>query len=253
MSTGLLITIHDQYENVYLEESHIVLPPGQDVYIPISKTKFTRLGPPYSKQECVKGKRNKRGECITACKNHKAMSCNGQCVMFSDHPNACTFEQAFRCSLIHLPRWYKGEIKCDCPSPCEEVIFDHKISYGAFPNKLALADARALNWTHQDAESIRENYVNVNIYYEDLKTVYKQQTPVINQWQLFSSIGGLMGLALGTSFITILEFFDFAFVAIYERVRARRERKKVGNEGNGADDNGKPEVITKETMPEVSS
>ena len=227
--TGLLLSIHDQHEVApFLEDRNIVLPPGRDVYISLLKTVLTKLGRPYSKEDCVDRKYHTRGECINNCKTASVFEC-GQCNAGSrsvdDDPNLCTLPQIFQCSMINIPKWYNGDFECDCPVNCEQVQFEHKLSYGAFPNTLALADARRLNWTYQEPAEIAENYVNVNIYYEDLKTIYRRQTALITQWQLFSSVGGLMGLALGTSFITLLEFLDFALVAGCQKLRAITKRR----------------------------
>lgn len=242
-ATGLLIGIHDQYEMApFLEDRNIVIPPGRDVYISLLKTVLTRLDQPYSKQACVESKYHLRGQCHNNCKTQHVFEC-GQCNAGSrpvdDDPDLCTFQQAFQCSMTNIPKWYDGGFQCLCPLSCEETQFEYKLSYGAFPNTLALEDARRLNWTYQQPDDIAANYANVNIYYEDLKTIYRAQTPLVTQWQLFSSVGGLMGLALGTSFITLLEFLDFAGVYLYKKVQQRKRVSSKVSDVTGEDDDGR--------------
>ena len=52
----------------------------------------------------------------------------------------------------------------------------------------------------------------------------------INQWQLFSTVGGLMGLFIGCSTMTLCEFPDFLMVFLNKKLRHRHVDKKVEHE-----------------------
>ena len=57
------------------------------------------------------------------------------------------------------------------------------------------------------------------IYYETLTTEEIYEQPLVNQWQLFSTVGGLMGLFIGCSTMTQFEFPDFFIVFLKKKLR----------------------------------
>ncbi|ELU17841.1 hypothetical protein CAPTEDRAFT_194980 [Capitella teleta] len=56
---------------------------------------------------------------------------------------------------------------------------------------------------------IRDNMVNLNIYYKDLNCRKVRQKPAYDILAFFSDFGGYMGLLLGASVVSIIELFDW--------------------------------------------
>lgn len=53
------------------------------------------------------------------------------------------------------------------------------------------------------------------VYYKDLKYTFISQQPKVELFDLISNIGGILGLFLGVSFLTCVEFFEILFEIIY--------------------------------------
>lgn len=72
----------------------------------------------------------------------------------------------------------------------------------------------------------RENFIKVDIFYKDLSFEKVSLQVSFELMSLFSEIGGLLGLLLGASILTLLELFDFIVLL---GVHNFRERRRNGN------------------------
>lgn len=72
----------------------------------------------------------------------------------------------------------------------------------------------------------RENFIKVDIFYKDLSFEKVSLQVSFELMSLFSEIGGLLGLLLGASILTLLELFDFMVLLA---VHNFRERRRNGN------------------------
>jgi len=62
---------------------------------------------------------------------------------------------------------------------------------------------------------LRENFVRIEFYYDELKVHSVEQTPSYDKYKLVGDIGGQLGLMLGASVVTILEFVDLFVLFLY--------------------------------------
>ena len=65
----------------------------------------------------------------------------------------------------------------------------------------------------------RSNFLQVDLYYEDLQyqVVEEQKAFVIGS--LFSEVGGFLGLLLGASIITVCELVDYLLISCGKKLR----------------------------------
>lgn len=84
-----------------------------------------------------------------------------------------------------------------------------------------------------DNRATNNNFLKLNIYYEDLNYEYITESPEIEIQQFLSDIGGAIGLWIGLSILSLceliqlfVELFDFA---IHKTVKGRKQRKKKLN------------------------
>jgi hypothetical protein len=61
------------------------------------------------------------------------------------------------------------------------------------------------------------SYINYNIYvyYQDLKYTLISEQPKVELFGLISNLGGILGLFIGFSFISLLELFELIAEFIY--------------------------------------
>ena len=57
-------------------------------------------------------------------------------------------------------------------------------------------------------ENVSKTFYSINVYYSDLKYLLIKQHPKIELFGLISNIGGILGLFLSFSFISLLEVFE---------------------------------------------
>ena len=67
----------------------------------------------------------------------------------------------------------------------------------------------------QTYENVSKTYFSINAYYEDLKYTLISQQPKIELFGLISNLGGILGLFIGFTFISLLEIIEILAELIY--------------------------------------
>ena len=135
------------------------------------------------------------------------------------HDLCCINSQAF------------ANILCDCPSACSNTEYRVFNSYSSLP-----ASYVSSSFMGRDNERVPENIIGVNVYFETLNVETLTTSPAYNPVSLLSDIGGQLGLFLGISVISVLEFVTWLADEGYQRLCCgrridkyffdRREKKK---------------------------
>jgi hypothetical protein len=118
-----------------------------------------------------------------------------------------------------------------CPLECKRTDYKASISmngYPTIPYENTLTASSDLYSASTFSQSLRYNILKVNIYYDSLSYTKINEEPAIDTITLVSNIGGSMGLMLGVSFATMVEFFElllkFFLVFIRHKKRIQRVR-----------------------------
>ncbi len=72
--------------------------------------------------------------------------------------------------------------------------------------------------------NFRKNFLNLDIYYNQLTVEEVVQQPAFAFLSLLGEIGGFLGLLLGASVLTVCEIFDFIVVNCVAACKAKRNR-----------------------------
>ena len=72
---------------------------------------------------------------------------------------------------------------------------------------------------------LKQSVLSLKIFYNDLTYTLISQQPKMQLFDLISNIGGLLGLFLGVSFLTLAEVLE-AFLAIFQILIANLKSKK---------------------------
>ncbi|KAK3748779.1 hypothetical protein QZH41_013515 [Actinostola sp. cb2023] len=136
----------------------------------------------------------------------------------------CDFITSKDCSW---PAWaFFEEKKLDnCPIACESIEYSAKLSYARFPSNPyvdILAKEYGLIGTHQEnREFLRDNLLELKIYYEDLTFKDIHQVPSYDLFSLLGDVGGQIGLFLGASLLTLVEYLDLLGMIAYTSYKYR--------------------------------
>jgi hypothetical protein len=115
-----------------------------------------------------------------------------------------------------------------CPLECKENNFIISTSFLSYPhlsraNSLlnnSIIKAHISNISKEFAvDTLRKYVLSVYIYYDDLEYIIIKKSPKIDWLDLISSIGGIMGIFLGTSFLSFIELIDLSVLIIINLLR----------------------------------
>ena len=181
------------------------------------------------------------GACVAECKD-KSMFEKCGCVQVEPPENngkykSCTLETWVRCGLPHYREWYANysntklaKAICHCDIPCEETKYEADLS----SSSLSPAFARTLhksvgaimsnpkygfsnpefNISYNSPQDVLENLMVMEILFTSMQKYEVNEVITYDLGNLFGDVGGVLGLFLGASFFTILEFLLFLSVSV---------------------------------------
>jgi hypothetical protein len=148
--------------------------------------------------------------------------------------------------LVTLPPKELSESAGDCPIVCTQYKYEFKRSMASFPSKayeeLLKKDEKILkkfnyNISEVNNQNLKDSIVAFKVYFETLLLERIDEIPVMTEYSLISSnltfpffveitwnlktekiskgIGGILGLFMGISFLTLFELVDFTIRIIF--------------------------------------
>ena len=105
---------------------------------------------------------------------------------------------------------------CNCPNSCDYTTYNMvSTSYSAFPATSVAEQFAAVH--NRTQEEVSSNYLAMNIYFVNQDTEVEETANSYKFSALLSDIGGLLGLFLGMSVISMLEFGTWLLDEIKDR------------------------------------
>ncbi len=163
----------------------------------------------------------------------------------------CALDQVeARQCVDNLTETLNPSIACDCPNECVSESYDVTVSQLEWPTNRSISlfvtnvyqqlnndsavhyviDAidkylnDKLSITQEGLTHLRSTFGSVTVYFPDLSVTIIEERPVYTLVMILPNFGGLLGLYLGFSVLTVLELVDFGF-DIVEYVRLRGKMK----------------------------
>jgi hypothetical protein len=239
-ATGLVVTIDDQ-EVFPLLQNGILVKPGTNAQIVITRTETNNLPEPYGscmnvenidtilsremkKLDLVYSRRN----CLDLCEQKSAIDiigCNSLQLPRLFNAPYCTNLSAYGMlssqSLFNLTT-------CSnlCPIECVSVTYDSSISYLDFPtyNTYLTVVHSSPDFDNEFGDGsvhytfpvFKKSFSFIQVIYKEIKYTEITETPSMTWVDLIAAIGGTMGLFLGLSvmvFVEIIELIiEFLFI-----------------------------------------
>ncbi|XP_011405340.1 PREDICTED: acid-sensing ion channel 1-like [Amphimedon queenslandica] len=235
--TGVKVIVHDRNDISRPNLYGISVAPGQNVAISVERKVYIDKT---KERDCTNDERELGFFPSTvysqfACKEnalyqHLADESVCGCVPNPYRPSTGPYINTPNCTLHSLccllQEYFDYRVSsATCPLPCQFSMYDYKSSYSSFPNGHALKSiAKSLNLS-QDA--VKNNFLSVQVYLESLETheyVTKYSKTLTG---LFGDIGGLIGLFLGMSIISIIEVLVLILDELKKLLCIKKFRKKV--------------------------
>ncbi|XP_033639804.1 uncharacterized protein LOC117300189 [Asterias rubens] len=207
----------------------ITIKPGTVTSIGLRYNDVIRKGPPHG--DCMETVANTliiangtirkttsekydRGLCKKACVHKNiweqcgcsdTLELDGQrCRLLNDTQDLCK-------NLVYFV-YHHDMLKCNCPEQCSDIYYTKTSSMSVWPSrkfaKLLLRNIHSINDKTKvlNEDNIYENIARLEIYYEELNYERTEETPSYQESSLFGDIGGIVGLYIGFSLITVCEF-----------------------------------------------
>ncbi|KAI3415566.1 hypothetical protein GPALN_005171 [Globodera pallida] len=211
LDTGFRYYVHEQFSLPYLSTEGISVSPGTKAYSAISPTHYILLP-----QEMW-------GNCSDRWpKDLQQIVFIGE-VPFSynvdEFYSVCTPYEIYKClnsTVLNDTKWFQNgmarpgledfhQIIPVCPQckiECQRWVYHTYNSYAqAFPHKsLGRLRRKASQWS---------SIVSLNIFYRDMAYTEYKQVQSLSMTEILSDIGGNMGLFLGMSLISLIEFVTY--------------------------------------------
>lgn len=213
-TVGAVAEIHNPLFENTIDWKGIFLRPGYETHIAVTQSAVSRLTSPY-KDHCRKYKLGDSLEnCLALCV-HKittsACSCTTEWRLHSGAPRCDRTHNLTLCCLFTAKN---KEIFCDCPLSCEDIVYNLKVSSYPWPTEAHYREKQKLSTTSNGSSiplplhKFRKNNLRLRVYYDTFDfTLYKQYA-VYQSSEIFSQVGGNMGLWLGLSIVFIFECLE---------------------------------------------
>ena len=224
---GVTIVLHDQNEFPFPLDHGILLEPGTNTRISLKKSVTKRVESPYP-SECSNGE----DSTLLFPGKYTISNCRRSCVAENTWKtcNAIDIFQAKYLGLeekrlnmtqlgciFHFVRKVSKEVwsRCTCPVACTETRFSPTLSSTAWPSLADLPFYKRIFEAALDLpagisdEYVHQNFLKVNIYYDDLGYEVIQEKKEWTHQKLISDIGGQMGIWIGASIFSLAEIIVF--------------------------------------------
>ncbi len=254
--SGYQIMIKNQSDSSSINEGYEVAP-GFETNFEISRHFSYKLSRPYS--DCLKesesfdskfyreiinlNKSYQQSDCFFLCLNQLAsQSCNSlinSSLNFNTNLSYNTDLLAFsKCYFNYSTYWLNNNFQamCSqfCPIECSRQAYSVATSFSKFPMlKYAADKMNNLNARFGGYDFLKNsNFLAVNIYYKDLTYSIIREEPKTGIFDLISNIGGLLGLFVGMSLLSLGEILEILFEMIaspFLNSKSKRNRISVRN------------------------
>jgi hypothetical protein len=221
--------------------------PGVCTSIVLEKTIVQTLPPPYGTcKQTITGNESilvsqilshellyRKANCKVICNqlyNIKQCGCRPQLEKDWFKTKACTTEAELRCAT-QISRYFETHAygpDCDdlCPLECEITTYKHTQFTHGYPSQAwasylsghqGVKSAFAANNLSYSYGVLKASAVCVNVYFNELQYTLMTDSPRMTFLDLVSNIGGLMGLFLGMSLLSLIEYVEIfiEIVAIF--------------------------------------
>ncbi|RMX43030.1 hypothetical protein pdam_00001790 [Pocillopora damicornis] len=232
---GLMVFIHDHETPPLVAQLGFAVGPGTSTFAAINKQKTISLPDPYESNCLDKNDSKVPGYktytilgCLLMCQTKyiiEKCGCRDVGMPAINDTRMCKALDLSDCVLREKGNFRKlKDQQCECPVPCSTTSFRPILSYAAFPSDEYIKQSHELyeiygsNTSEASLDFIQgymsQNMLELVIYFEELSYHVIEQTPAYDSESLFAEIGGQVGLCVGASLLTVLEFCDVIIAII---------------------------------------
>ncbi|XP_070562378.1 uncharacterized protein [Ptychodera flava] len=236
---GVRIVVHDQHTTPFPEDEGIDAKTGTATSVIIKKRQEHRMDKPHG--NCTNQTHVDSGAffySISACQRdclyrETFKKCGCVPVSYLSKPY-CDVLNKTQDACVQLINFFyqNAKLQCDCRQRCSITEYTKMMSLTSWPSSSysprLISSLLAVNpkirsiMTSDDA--ISKNLARVKIYYESLNLERISEVKDYPDSQLMADVGGALGLWIGLSIITVVEFLEF-LLDVISKGTTKKERK----------------------------
>ncbi|KXJ28002.1 Acid-sensing ion channel 2 [Exaiptasia diaphana] len=233
-SSGFKVMVHDQEEPPLINELGIAIQPGTHTFCGLRKEVMNNLPKPFKtacEDKYLEGfTKYTKSACLLKCRADyviKMCKCRSYDLKGSAPP--CSPREVKNCVWPAMEAFHNESHNCECPVPCEITKYQLQLSYAQTPAKHFSEVLARRKHVRKDImrHYLRDNFLELDVYFEEMQVTLIHQRQAYDQESLFGDIGGQVGLFLGASILTVLEFFDLFLRIMAYKLNLRRHAHDV--------------------------
>ncbi|XP_071965394.1 epithelial sodium channel subunit alpha-like [Antedon mediterranea] len=221
---GARVSVHAPNIAPHPEDTGIAIETGTSTSIGLRQNEITRLNGNYGNCSDEQDKNEEEGmyyydysypSCKKFClQNELEENCGCVSDIYIDAPK-CDFlnKTQQKCQQLIETLATEDKLDCNCPLRCTEVSYYTSISTSLWPSERyqdhlysRVKDENTKVSNILDSfEKTRKNLLRVKIFFEELNFQSINEVPIYSTASLLGSLGGLLGLYIGLSTITMVE------------------------------------------------
>jgi hypothetical protein len=240
LSSGMVVFVHNNSFNP--TSNQVFLEPGKLSTIQVERTFIQKYPYPYS--DCIDldshssefydyiknlGKTYRQNDCLDICTQKSIIN---ECKCFATYfdnlsttVEPCLTQNQTKCAYMQFNAIVLSDCRFKfCPLECETVKYDLSVSSLAYPSKMYYKSELnnesnrniSLKYLNQSLtfDLMKEYSLSFNVYYSDLSYTILTESPKTSIADLFSQIGGGLGLFVSFSVFTLFEFIELFILVI---------------------------------------
>lgn len=151
--------------------------------------------------------------------------------MFVNDIRSCSDEDAICMKQQQYETYLSSNLRENCPEclqPCLETKYEILVTMKKFTSNSLFH----VEFNTTDMREIRKNFILVNFFFDSLNVVTVVESQDFTLRDLFIYIGGVIGLFLGMSFMSIGDIFQALSLYLFKKVSSRAKnlqtKMKIG-------------------------
>ncbi|XP_035679933.1 uncharacterized protein LOC118418201 [Branchiostoma floridae] len=223
-SPGAKITIHGVGSTPFPEGNAINTKPGESTFVGLKRSSLRRQSFPYG--DCTSYQERDvlydgmytyetcQHSCLQAALLEKC-GCSDELIAINSTLCSVLNNTQECCRQEVRKRHEDGDLLCDCHQSCTEDSYTLWLSSSLWPSDsyvwYVLENIHTRSQSQNlplNPEELRQNLARVHVYFRDLNYELITENPTYTEESLLSGLGGLLGLYVGLSVITVFEFIN---------------------------------------------
>ncbi|ULU04323.1 hypothetical protein L3Y34_017240 [Caenorhabditis briggsae] len=250
-AVGFRITVHDKHIVPFPDAFGYSAPTGFMSSFGVRMKQFIRLEPPYG--HCRHGGEDSPTYAYDGF-HYSVEACHRSCAqkvivdtcgcadpmypiaeMFGNDTKPCQAVNMEQRECLRNTTLYLGELyskgkesvipDCYCHQPCQETNYEVTYSSARWPSGSAKV-MECLPGDFMCLEKYRKNAAMVQIFYEELNYETMKETPAYTLTSVLADLGGLTGLWIGASVVSMLEIVSLICMAANGYYKDKTEERK---------------------------